>query len=193
MFKHSLPILLTSLLFHSISSAYICFPPPGPLPFYRDCRVLIDGIDLLSHQPSENIAKHWGRHLPTAAYSEQLPRWYYIHQTQQSSTCLVVVDVGGTDLTTVGVFPLRNVVVAASIAFFQCLVGKQQIGLEFATDEAPVYVKVMKLEGRPPSGLLRVADGEGVRRVVLPDQKVLHITDGRYIREVMGKNISEAR
>ncbi|KAL8790653.1 MAG: hypothetical protein Q9213_000501 [Squamulea squamosa] len=193
MFKLSLPILLTSLFLLSICSAYICFPPPGPLPYYRDCRTLIDGIELLSYQPHENIAKHWGRHLPTAAYSERLPRWYYISGTERAHTCLVVVDIGETDLTSVGVFPLRNVAVAASIAFFECLVGKQQIGLEFATDEGPVYVKVMKLEGRPPSGLSSAGDGEGVRRVVLPDEKVLHIADARYIREVMGKNVSEAR
>ena len=80
---------------------------------------------------------------------------------------------------------------AADIAFYECLVGKEQIGLEFPTEEGHVYAKVMRMEGIPDLGLLsRGRLKEGVRRVVLPDGKVLVVADGEVMERVMGQNMS---
>ncbi|KAI4218302.1 MAG: hypothetical protein L6R36_009026 [Xanthoria steineri] len=183
-------ILLTLLAF---SSAYVCFPPPGPLPLYRDCLALVNGIEWLSRQPYENLAKQWGRHLATSAHTEKLPRWYYIEERQPSTTCMVLVDVEGAAFYSVGTFPLRNVAVAADVAYHDCLIGKQQIGLEFPSEESHIYAKVMRLEGRPHLKKFGVASEERWRRVVLPDRSVLVVADGPWTQGVTDKNVSASQ
>ncbi|KAL9629360.1 MAG: hypothetical protein Q9204_005316 [Flavoplaca sp. TL-2023a] len=179
---------LTLLLLLPIISAWVCYPPPGPLPTFRDCRVLINGLDWLSRQPFENIAKQWGRHLPTNLHSEKLPRWYYIEGIDPPSTCAIVVDVDGTDFWHVETFPLRNVVVAAEIAFYECMVGKHQLGLDFPAEWGHIYAKVI----RSPflTRLLQGPDRRRVRRVLLPDKTVLVIADGEAKEGAMGRNAS---
>lgn len=90
---------------------------------------------------------------------------------------MVLVDVEGTAFYSVGTFPLRNVAVAADVAYHGCLIGKQQIGLEFPSEESHIYAKVMRLEGRPHLKKFGVASEERWRRVVLPDRSVLVVAD----------------
>ncbi|KAL8729113.1 MAG: hypothetical protein Q9166_004944 [cf. Caloplaca sp. 2 TL-2023] len=185
---------LVLLFLSSYSSAYVCFPPPGPLPTFRDCRAVIQGIDWLSHRPLENIPKQWGRHLDTGAHTERLPRWYYIEGRQPPTTCAVLVDVDGMDFLSVDTFPLRDVVVAAEIAFSQCLVGKRQIGLEFPSEEGHAYAKLTRLDGRPPhQALLKGAKDGEVRRIALPDKSVLNIVDADFMEGAGARNKSESR
>lgn len=102
----------------------------------------------------------------------------------------MLVDVEGAAFFSVDTFPLRNVAVAADIAFYECMVGKQQIGLDFPSEEGHVYAKVMRLEGRPHLSSLRGGFGDGVRRVVLPDRSVLVVADGEFKESLLGKNVS---
>ncbi|KAL8859872.1 MAG: hypothetical protein Q9178_003705 [Gyalolechia marmorata] len=198
MLKHlppPLPTLLSLLSLFTLSSSYVCFPPFGPLPTYHDCITLMNALDILSHQPDADIAKHWGRHVPTTAHSENLPRWYYVEEElQPPTTCAVVVDVDGMELSYVETFSLRDVVEAAHIAFFECLVERAQIGLDFPAEWGHVYAKMMRMDGRPLARLGRGAGGGSRRRVVLPDKKVLNIVSGaRLIEGIARGNLSETR
>ncbi|KAL8919601.1 MAG: hypothetical protein Q9172_004929 [Xanthocarpia lactea] len=199
MLKHllqpTLPTLLSFLTLLTLTSSYVCFPAPGPLPLYHDCTTLINALNLLSHQPDADTPKDWGRHLPTTAHSENLPRWYYIEEDRRHpTTCVIVVDVNGMELSYVETFTLGDVVEAAQITFFECLVGRAQIGMDFPAEWGHVYAKVMRMDGRASSRLLRGNGVGGRRRVVLPDRRVLNIVSGaRFIEGVARGNLSVTR
>lgn len=96
------------------------------------------------------------------------------------------------DASYVGTFPLRNVAVAAEIAFYECMVGKGQIGLEFPTEEGHVFVKIYLSD--TPAAARRVGRGrEGGRRVKLPDGNVLVVVGGAgLVEDAVGGNRTES-
>ncbi|KAL8813423.1 MAG: hypothetical protein Q9200_000274 [Gallowayella weberi] len=172
-----LRIHLALLLHLTLTSAYVCFPPPGPLPRALDCRELIDSINTMSRLPYENTIKDWSRHLASTPVTENLPRWYYVERPSSPefmSTCVLVVDVPEREFTAVDRFSLRNVAEAADIAFFQCLVKKEQIGLEFP-GEGHAFVRVQRLDYPAFLGLMKSGREDGLRRTRLPNGKVLAI------------------
>ncbi|KAL8799789.1 MAG: hypothetical protein Q9182_005621 [Xanthomendoza sp. 2 TL-2023] len=195
MVKRLLPTLLALLLLLTLISAYVCFPPPGPLPLLRDCRELIDSIKAMARLPYESTIKDWSRHLATTPVSEKLPRWYYIERPGgqgSMSTCVLVVDVPRMDFTAVDRFSLRNVAEAADIAFFHCLLAKRQIGLEFPSDEGHAYVQVERLALPAYLRLEKSGRDEGWRRTRLPSGKVLAIADGVLIEGAERRNNTQS-
>lgn len=159
----------------TLSFAWICFPPPGIRPISRDCRTLILGLKELSLLPHENHLQRWGRHLPTTALrTVHLPKWYWLDEgPQPPTTCAVVVDVDGIDFFAVDTFRLKDVAAAAQTVYAQCLSQRDQLGLEFPSEEAHVYAKVVRFGGAPGPGLMRGDRKGGVRRVVLPGARVV--------------------
>ena len=79
-------------------------------------------------------------------------------------------------------------VVAAEIAFYECMVGKHQLGLDFPAEWGHVYTKVIRSPFLYP--VLKGPDRRRVRRVLLPDKTVLAIADGEVMEGAMGRNVS---
>ncbi|KAL8680028.1 MAG: hypothetical protein Q9186_003746 [Xanthomendoza sp. 1 TL-2023] len=184
MVKHLLLPTLLALL--TLTTAYVCFPPPGSLPIFGDCHELIESVKAMSRRPSGRGIREWSRHLPTTRSSENLPRWYYVERREAAespSTCILVVDVAAKDMAAVERFALRNVVEAAEQVLFHCLIEKKQIGLEFPGDEGPTFVQVEKLDKAPILRMGMDGKGEGLRRVRLPGGEVLVVADGALMME----------
>ncbi|KAL9020940.1 MAG: hypothetical protein Q9185_001903, partial [Variospora sp. 1 TL-2023] len=180
-------LYLLLLLLPNLCTPHICYPPPMLLPLPPDCLALIASIDAFSRFSPRY--KRWGRHLPASTLTEPLPKYYFLEKedygagggggTTQSpprrststgtgtGTCVLVVDVAagagagaGVDPSTaVDSFGLVDVARAAREVYARCLLGRGQVGLEFPSEEGHVYVKVARLDGRPPGGV-----GAGRRR-----------------------------
>ncbi|KAL8942692.1 MAG: hypothetical protein Q9211_001290 [Gyalolechia sp. 1 TL-2023] len=176
------------LILPNLSFAWICYPPAHLLPTRDDCEALINGLYYLSRTPPDAGVKNWGRHLPSTEFTEQLPRLYYV-VNKPPSTCGILVDTHESDASVVATFRLVDVADAVQVVYTQCLNQRHQVGLEFPTEEARVFAKVIRLDGLP-SRLLKLgpwrADGHGnavgedggVRREVLPNgMGVLYIAD----------------
>ena len=87
-----------------------------------------------------------------------------------------MVDTAGADFFAVGTFRLGDVVEAGRAVYTECLARRGQLGLEFPTEEAHVYAKIVRVdEPMRGSGLTRFEgggdDGEVEwERWVLPGQ-----------------------
>lgn len=177
MLTRQLPLLL--LLSPLSSFAWICFPPPHLLPTSSDCLTLIAGMDYLSNLPRNRVKKRWGRHFPSTPMTERLPKWYYIEEHRQPSTCAIVVDVQDAYSSTVESFRLEDVTRAGMEVYAQCLLQKGQIGLDFPSEEGHAFAKMERMDVPPILRLgAALGEGRGVRRVVLPGgQGVLIVSD----------------
>lgn len=165
-------------LLTSLSSAWVCYPPPQLLPVSSDCVALLEALTTLSHDPLENRVKRWSRHLASAALTEKLPKYFYLVDSQQprSTTCAITVDAAGADFFAVGTFRLADVVEAGRAVYAECLARRGQLGLEFPSEEGHVYAKIVRVDGAMRgSGLLanfEDGDDEGIgwERWVVPGQ-----------------------
>lgn len=182
-------LVLLVILLPAFSLAWVCYPPPHLLPDHLDCVALILGLAHISRLPADRDIKRWSPHLPTTEHTEQLPKWYYLVDEQQPpATCAIVVDADERDPSVVAMFRLRDVVDAAQVVYTQCLHNRQQVGLEFPSEEdGRVFAKIVRLDGLPPR-LLRlgkedmVKAGE-VRKEVLPRGRgTIYIADAGFRR-----------
>ncbi|KAL9002683.1 MAG: hypothetical protein Q9188_004409, partial [Gyalolechia gomerana] len=107
-------ISLSSFLASHPCHAFRCFPSPSSLlPPYRDCRVIIAGIDWLSTRATERGPRDWGRAVHTAATTERLPKFFMIQGRQPPNVCAVEVDVDPIDYYAIDTFTLEEVAEAA--------------------------------------------------------------------------------
>ncbi|KAI4094924.1 MAG: hypothetical protein LQ344_001969 [Seirophora lacunosa] len=163
--------LLLLLLLPTLTSAWICFPPPHLLPTRPDCAALLLGLHHMSTLPADIGAKRWSRHLPTGPRTEQLPKYFYVvDERAPPTTCAIVVDAAPGHHAAVGAFGVRDVVHAGKEVYRECLGKKEQVGLEFPGEEGEIFAKVVRWEGVPPlrggRGRLNGGEGWGRRREV---------------------------
>ncbi|KAI4111190.1 MAG: hypothetical protein LQ345_006839, partial [Seirophora villosa] len=120
-----------------------------------DCLTLIAGLDALALMPGTSGPKRWGRNLPPSPSTEHIPRYYWIEDDRPEippPTCAVVVDMG-PDTWAVDTFGLWEVAGAAREVYGMCLLGRGQVGLEFPGEDGHAFVRLARLDGRPPGGV----------------------------------------
>ncbi|KAI4154437.1 MAG: hypothetical protein L6R39_001378 [Caloplaca ligustica] len=173
-------ILVLSLPF---CSALRCFRPPDALPARRDCRAIIAGIDWVSTRPSENYPRAWGRHLHTTSTTENLPKLFQIEGRRPPNLCAVEVDVDPLDIYAIDTFRLTDLTAASRKVYWECLMGKAMIGLEYPSPEEgekKVWAKLVRLNWVPP--LLRGLEKEELvtARWALGDGSMLVVREGGF-------------
>ncbi|KAL8817958.1 MAG: hypothetical protein Q9191_008043 [Dirinaria sp. TL-2023a] len=155
-----------------------CFHTRSALPVLFHCRDLTNAIAWLAHQPGENDLKSWGRHLPTTARTQSLPKLYYIVGAVLRTTCAVQVDVDQTDALAVDSFRQSDVAVSASNVVDRCLVRQQLLGSDFPGEAAHVYVMILRIDA---SARLELSRAHDVQDVKLPGSAdVLRILTGYH-------------
>lgn len=153
-----------------------CFHALSALPVLFHCRDLANAIAWLARRPGENDLKTWGRHLPTTAQTQNLPKLYYIVGAVLRTTCAVEVDVDQTDSLAVESSRQSDVAASAANVVDRCLLRHRLIGLDFPGEAAHVYAMIERTDA--PTRL-EVSRAHDVQDVTLPGSAgVLRIVTG---------------
>lgn len=143
-------LLLTTLLtldLFLLTNGYTCLQSTTPLPPFRDCRIIIAGLEWVSAQPLERNPRDWGRAIPSTKTTEPLPRYFMIQGRKPPNECAVQLDVDPIDYYAVDTFSLAAVAQAARVVYWGCLVGKGMVGLEYPNlNQKRVWAKLIRLD-----------------------------------------------
>ena len=178
-FLHLFLLLLFPLILPSQGTQTTCFPAPRALPNLFHCRELASAIAWLAHRPGEDGLKSWGRRLPTAAETENLPKTYYIVGAVLPTTCAVQVDVDRTDPLAVDAFWQRDVAASVETVVDRCLLRRRLVGLDYPGEAEHVYVMILRTDVPIQ---LEFPPAHDVQNVTLPgDAGVLRIVTGHSV------------
>lgn len=157
-------IILPFIFFNiSLSQSLQCFDPPNdPLPAPAHCQHLSTVLAYAARIPSKNIRKDWGRGLPSTAFTETLPKLFWLAGRPIPSTCGINIDVApGTPLA-VEKFDLMAVAVAAEKILRICLYGRSQVGSEPLGPTKHVLATMRRIN--PPGPLDQMESGLEIMR-----------------------------
>ena len=177
-------VLFFSRLFN-FTSAFFC-TQVQVLPFPRDCRAIIAGIDWVAAKPHESHPRAWGRRVQTTWDSEQLPKIFYIEGRNPPNTCAVQVDVDPWDYFAVDTFTLRQLGDASKVIYRECLVSRGKLGEEYPSGERHVWAKLVTMPRRPHLTSGGTAEGSwGQPRIVglLGNSSALVVVEGALPQE----------
>lgn len=167
-----------------------CFHARSALPYISHCQDLNNAIAWLARMPGENDVRAWGRHLPTTAETQKIPKLYFIDGPAISTTCTVKVDVDRTDSFAVDSFRLSDVAAASARVVDDCLVRQRLIGLDYPSEAGHVYVKIMRTDA---PGELKLPRRFDMQNLSLPNSaSVLHIVSGDAAMKETGASRSNS-
>lgn len=99
------------------------------LPIPAHCRDLAGALTYAASLPRGNDLKKWGRSLPSAGATENLPKIYWL-AGRGPTTCAVELDAVPTNPDAVEEFGLKVVAEAAAMIVNICVYGQSRVGNE---------------------------------------------------------------
>ena len=108
------------------------------------------------------MRKDWGRDLPSTAFTEKLPKLFWLAGRPIPSTCGIDIDVAPDIPLAVESFDLMAVALAAEKILRICLYGRSQVGNEPLGPTKHVLATMRRIN--PPGLLDRMEDGSEIMR-----------------------------
>ena len=122
-------VITASILF-TTSLSLRCYPPRrGMLPIPAHCRDLAGALTYAASLPRGNDLKRWGRSLPSAGDTENVPKLYWL-AGRGPTTCAVELDAVPSKPDAVEEFGLKAVAQAAARIVNICVYGQSRVGNE---------------------------------------------------------------
>lgn len=182
--------ILPFLFLAPLSKSLRCFNPlRPPLPIPSHCQHLANALAYAAVLPRGSDEKDWGRRLPNTAFTEKLPKLYWINGLGPT-TCALQLDVVAGDYLSVETFSLKDVAITTEKIVRVCLFGRSQVGYELLGETEHVEARLIRtdvtgLQDLESSRLERMHLGSGVELLAMSFNASKPAMDGAVVQRLL--------